>query len=94
VFVCGKTRLEMLARDKQPYLLRKFVNYCRKMFYGIGTRYARTSKLSGKLSVIQNSEISTKIKSRNIIIKLYFVTEKGCIRMILESCKIEINLLE
>jgi hypothetical protein len=83
MFVCGKTRLEMLARDKQPYLIRKFVNYFRKMFYGIGTRYARTSELSGKLSVIPNSEFSTKIEPRKILIKLYFVTEKGYIRIVL-----------
>ncbi len=53
------------------------------MFYGIGTRYARTSELSGKLSAIQNSEFSTKIEPRKILIKLYFVTERGYIRIVL-----------
>ncbi len=46
------------------------------MFYGIGTRYARTSELSGKLSVIQNSEFSTKIKPRKILLKFILSLKK------------------
>jgi hypothetical protein len=36
VFVIGKTRLEMLPRDKHSSLLRKLVNYIREKFYRIG----------------------------------------------------------
>ncbi len=41
-----QTRLENLARDKHSSLLRNFINYGRKKFYSIGTRYKSTKHFS------------------------------------------------